>query len=141
MESIAAIDLCVVARLVRLAQQRGGFDASTANHRETDAATNRQGTAGHREWDVLDQPHERGAHAGGLTFVHAMQVHDELVSAEASDDVTRANCGDEPFGSAPQKRVAARMTNGVVDVPELIQVDEQESVPIPELSRQLHFRL
>ena len=51
---------------------------------------------------------------------------DELVAAEAGDDVGLADMAAQPVGDRAQQQVAARMAERVVDLLELVEVDEKD---------------
>ena len=74
---------------------------------------------------------ERGHDAPGQRrrFVAAgdRRLHDdELVAAEARDDVGRAHQPAQAIGHGAQEHVAARMAERVVDLLELVEVDEHD---------------
>ena len=55
----------------------------------------------------------------------ALDEHDELVAAEPADRVALAQDAGEPGGDAAQQLVAGGVAEGVVDVLEAVEVDEQ----------------
>ncbi len=52
--------------------------------------------------------------------------HHEFVAAEARHEILRAQHVAQPFGDGAQQLVAAGMAQGIVDLLELIEVDEQQ---------------
>ena len=62
---------------------------------------------------------------GGLVRVtQGILQHDELVAAEAGDDVGAAHGVAQPVGHGAQQLVAARVAQRIVDLLELVEVDE-----------------
>src|SRR5680860_1298993 len=73
---------------------------------------------------------DRGGHPLGAAFdvqdvLDVLAHDDELVPTEASDPVTRAQGGHDPVRDGGQHLVAGRVTKGVVDDLEVVQVHEQ----------------
>ena len=65
--------------------------------------------------------------AGGLLVrTDILLEHHEFVAAEARHEILRAQHGAQPVGYRAQQLVAARMAQGVVDLLELVEVDEQQ---------------
>ncbi len=58
--------------------------------------------------------------------VMALLEHDKLVTAEAGDEVLRAQHFAQPIGDHAQQLIAAWMTKRIVDLLELIEIDEQQ---------------
>src|SRR5690606_24293282 len=52
--------------------------------------------------------------------------NDKLVAAEARDEIGTAHGVAKPVRDLTQKRVAARMAEGIVDLLELVEIDEQD---------------
>src|SRR5690606_25392263 len=52
--------------------------------------------------------------------------HHELVAAEPGDEILRTQHSPQPVGDHAQQAVAAGMTERIVDLLELIEIDEQQ---------------
>src|SRR5437016_5208889 len=59
--------------------------------------------------------------------LHALEDHDELVAAEACDDVTRSHAAVEAARDEAQERVAGVMAERVVDDLEAVAVEEEHA--------------
>ena len=79
--------------------------------------------------DVLQAAHELEHVAGDelrLAARHVAQQHDELVAAEARDEIVGPHGVAELLRSELQQMIAGSVTARVVDVLELIEVDEEQ---------------
>ena len=72
---------------------------------------------------IDDSPGEAG---GVLGRFDVLLKHHEFVAAEPRDEILRAQHRAQPVGDGAQQLVAAGMTERVVDLLELIEVDEQQ---------------
>ena len=87
---------------------------------------------GNRHLPVVDPQRRRqrfgdkGGDQRGARRVAIRQRDDELVAAQASQQVGRLNTGAQPFGELDQQSVARRVPKGVVDVLEVIEVEEHQ---------------
>ena len=61
---------------------------------------------------------------------HVLQQHDELVAAEARDEVLGAHGVTNLLSRELQQMIARRVTAGVVDVLELVEIDEEQRAPV-----------
>ena len=73
---------------------------------------------------TLDDP--PGQTRGVLVRFDVLLEHHEFVAAEARHEILRAQHVAQPVGDRAQQLVAAGMTQGVVDLLELIEIDEQQ---------------
>ena len=73
---------------------------------------------------MLDDPPRQNG--GILVRFDVLLEHHEFVAAEARHEILRAQHGAQPVGDRAQQLVAAWMTQGVVDLLELVEVDEQQ---------------
>jgi hypothetical protein len=73
---------------------------------------------------VID--HSPGETGGFLGRFDILLKHHKFVAAEPRDEVLRAQHRAQPVGDGAQQLVAAGMTERVVDLLELIEVDEQQ---------------
>ena len=67
-----------------------------------------------------------GQAGGVLVRLDVLLEHDEFVAAEARDEILRPQHFAQPVGDRAQQLVAAGMTERVVDLLELVEVDEQQ---------------
>ena len=124
-EGAAAVRLGAIQRHVRVLQQRVGADVRR-RHRDADAGA---------DFDQVivdlvalaqvidDPPREMG---GFLVRSDVLLEHHEFVAAEPRHEILRAQHVAQPVGDGAQQLVAAGMTQGVVDLLELVEVDEQQ---------------
>src|SRR5262252_8790774 len=74
---------------------------------------------------------DRGANAFGgrerRARVTAGKKDQELFPAVATDIIIAAQAGSDPFGDHPQDLVAGRVSAGVVDALEMVDVDERDA--------------
>ena len=74
--------------------------------------------------EAVDDP---AREAGGvLGRMDVLLEHDELVAAEAGDEIVRAQHFAQTVGHRAQQLVAAGMAERIVDLLELVEVDEQQ---------------
>jgi hypothetical protein len=64
---------------------------------------------------------------GRVRRIESGQDHDELVAAEAGENVRLAHRAGKPLRDRLQQRIAGVVTEGVVDALEVIEVEEQAS--------------
>ena len=62
-----------------------------------------------------------------VRVVEPVGEHEELVAAESSNDVGGTHGGPEPRGDSHEQLVAGFVAEGVVDVLEVVDVDEDDS--------------
>ncbi len=72
---------------------------------------------------IDDAPGETGGVVGGMDV---LLEHHEFVAAEPRHEVLRPQHLAQPVGDGAQQLVAAGMTERVVDLLELVEVDEQQ---------------
>ena len=94
-------------------------------HAHADAAGDEQLVAVDRDraGQRVDQLLRAGRHL--LHVAHRAHQHGELVAAQAGDDVALAQARAEALGDLLQQHVAGLVPEGVVDVLEAVEVDEQ----------------
>jgi hypothetical protein len=56
---------------------------------------------------------------------------DELVTGVARDDIVRATQRAKHLGDSPKRRVALKVTEGVVDLLEVIDIDDRDRGLVP----------
>ena len=87
---------------------------------------------GNRHLPVVDPQRRRqrfgdvGGDQRGARRIAVRQHDDELVAAQSPQQVGRLDAGAQPFGKLDQQRVARRMSQRVVDVLEVIEVEEYQ---------------
>ena len=62
-----------------------------------------------------------------LVGAEVPQENDKFVAAEARDEIFRPQHLPQPVGDGTEQPVPARMTESVVDLLELVEIDEQKS--------------
>jgi len=67
-----------------------------------------------------------GETRGVLARFDVLLEHHEFIAAEPRHEILRAQHFAQPVGDRAQQLVAARVTQGVVDLLELIEVDKQQ---------------
>ncbi|MNF53555.1 hypothetical protein D3C84_349430 [compost metagenome] len=100
------------------------------NQRHADARRDLEALAvqGHGFGQQLAQGVGKAAHLFGDLAARALQAteqHHEFITAQAGDGVFRAHAGFQPCGDDFQHRIAHGMTEGVVDVLEVVEVEKQ----------------
>jgi hypothetical protein len=110
-------------------QQRVGIDAMVGTEGDPD-------TARHRQFELLDgqRPGQGGPDQpadlhGGLPVGQGRCEHSELIAAEPGDGMGVGQPGPEPDGDLAEHQVPAGMAEGVVDLLEAVQVDQQDRQP------------
>lgn len=78
---------------------------------------------------ALAQPFDdtAGKRRGVLRRRDVLLEDDELVAAEAGDEILRAQHLAQAIGDRTQKLIAAGMTQRIVDLLELVKIDEEQS--------------
>src|SRR5207237_6187382 len=78
-----------------------------------------------------ERPVARPRHAGhALVVVPTVaegREHGELVAAKVRHEVARSNCRDEPLAGLDEQPVAQRVTEGVVDRPEPVEIHDHDA--------------
>src|SRR3954447_1518280 len=124
-ESAAAVRLGAIQRHVGVLQERIGADIRRG-HGDTDARADFDQVIADliALAQVLDDPTRQAGRLFGRFNV--LLEHDELITAETSYEIFRTQHGAQPVGDRAQELVAAGMTEGVVDLLELVEIDEQQ---------------
>ncbi len=87
---------------------------------------------GNRHLAVVDPQRRRqrlgdaGGDQRGARRIAVRQHDDELVAAQAPQQVGRLDAGAQPFGELDQQGVAGRMAEAVVDVLEVIEIEKYQ---------------
>ena len=107
-------------------QQRHGV--AGLGDRDADAAARvHDDVAGHRKRRLLQGPRGAIADLARLCARHVGEQDDELVAADARDDVDRPDGDREDLGDPAEERIARRVPVGVVHVLEVIDVDGEHA--------------
>jgi hypothetical protein len=82
--------------------------------------------------DVLGQGQQQavGDRVDVLWMLEALQQHDELIASQPGHRVCIANAGLKPLGHFLQNGIACLVTQGVIDVLESVQVQEEDGAPL-----------
>src|SRR3984893_17564613 len=76
-------------------------------------------------------------HGGVLVRIDVLLEHDELVAAEPRHEILGPQHLAQSLGDRAEQLVAAGMTQGVVDLLELVEIDEQQRRELIGAVRQL----
>ena len=98
--------------------------ASCHGHAETGTGGDLDALQQHPSGD--GQSHPLGQVEGGLLVDQALAQDDELVPADASDDVARPRGTHETLADVGDQHVAVFVADGVVDVLQLVDVEEED---------------
>ncbi len=125
-EGAAAVRLGAVQRHVGVLEQRIGAGALGRGQRDADAGADLDQVI--VDAIALAQPLDDAAGKRGGVFGRrdVLLEHDELVAAEAGDEILGPQHLAQTIGDGAQQLVAAGVTERVVDLLELIEVDEEQ---------------
>jgi len=130
-EGSAAIRLGAIERHVGVFEQRIRADAVRRGHRNPDAGADFDQMIVDLVALAQMLDNSPGETRGILVRFDVLLKHHKFVAAEPRHEILRAQHFAQPVGDRAQQPVAARMTQGIVDLLELIEVDKQQC-------RQLH---
>ncbi len=122
--AVAAARLGLVHGDVGIADQHVQIGRILREQADADAAGDEQFVARHGE-RLLEQGHQLLGHVGGAWTAHVFQQHDEFVAAQARQRIAFAQAGGQLPRHLLEEQVAHMVAEGVVDVLEAVQVDEQ----------------
>ena len=120
-----AAQLGPVHRDIRAPQQAGAVGGISGRKRDADA---RADAGAHRIQDEgLGQPVRQPlGDRGGVVGVCVHEHHDELVTSQPDKQVGLAQAGRQARAQLLEELVAGGMAEGVVDLLEMVEVDEEE---------------
>jgi hypothetical protein len=125
-ESRLAVGLGHIHRDVGVANHVGGALARIARACDADTGRHAHGVVADEVWSsqLACQPlgHRQGAFEGGFV----VGQDGELIATQTSDKIPGANQGGNPLGDRLEQDIAGRVTKGVVDHLEVVEIDEQD---------------
>src|SRR5262249_35114158 len=143
LDAVTAVHLGRLTRDVRLRDELVRAEPLAADRRDADAALQIEHAV---FFDVLHAAHElEHLRRDGFRVltVDVLEQDDELVAAEARDEVRGAHAGADLPRRELEQLVARDVTARVVDVLELIEIDEEQGAALlrPRAARDLGLEL
>ena len=120
---------------VRLDQQLLGRQLGTVQGREADARRNSQSLVAHDGCVAANEVKQVRRHRARLGAIHSAEQDAELVPTQAGDRVRGPQPPVQKPRDAPDQLVPGVMSEGIVDVFEVVEVENQQRAPAPVVSR------
>ena len=125
-EGVSTRRFRLVHRRIGIAQERMRAVAIGRKHRNANADRGRNLPPLQRKRPAKRGEDLVGNHLRLRSLAQIGQHDDKLVAAETTHRVAGANARGEAVGRFDQKRVAGRMTEGIVDRLEIVEIDERQ---------------